>query len=171
MRLLLVGLLAVLASASLAGCLQRTGVLTIHVEVSDQGAIREFRVINFTLEKVRIDARTQNPEDVPSSVTTLELVNAASRGPQAIFRQEVRADQYTKVTLLPGRDPPTFEGVLLDGTRVALVATTLFATTSFEVPRGGSLGFTMVLEVTRNPTGTGSPTYILSVDPEASGVR
>lgn len=169
-RLMRVALLtALLLTAALAGCLSRSGTLAIQLRVSDVGDIRQFSSVNLTLDKVRIDARTLNPETLPSAVTTLELVSTARSGPVELFRQTVRADQYQKITLIPPQGS-SFQGILLDGTKVAVIAPALFVQTNFEVPRGGTATFEFVVEVLKQSTGSGSPTYYIVADPEASRV-
>jgi hypothetical protein len=164
-------LVALLLTASLAGCLERRGTLTIELLVSDQGAIHEFQRIPFNLRDVRIDARTLNPETFPASTTRLELVEAAANQDfLPIFRQEVRADVYEKITLTT---PPgaTFQGELLDGTTVAVVVPgdALVQTNQFELPRGGATTYTFAVQVIKVESGTGAPSYRVVPLPEVSG--
>lgn len=170
----LVALAAALAlTAGLAGCLERRGTLTIELEVSPEGAIREFRTVNLSFKDVRIDARTLNPESVPSELERLELVRAAAgRDALQVFRQSVRADRYERIALTT---PPgaTFQGVLLDGTTVGVVVPNdaIVVQTSFDLPRGGALRYVLTIQVVKVEPDEGAATYRVVPDAAASGVR
>lgn len=173
MRLLL-GLVALLVlSGSLAGCFERRGSLAIDLVVSSGGDVNDFSRINLTLDKVRIDARTLNPETVDSLVDRLEVVRAASDGaPLRVFQGEVRADRYDRITITT---PPggRFDGQLRDGTPVAVIVpgSAFTASTTFEVGRGATVVYVFTIEVQQTTTGTGLPTYSLVPLPEESGPR
>ncbi|HEV8359268.1 MAG TPA: hypothetical protein VGR28_02315 [Candidatus Thermoplasmatota archaeon] len=160
-----------LLTASLAGCLERRGTLAVELVVSDGGAIDEFRSINLTFEKVRIKARTLNPEDQEATTDRVELVEAAASGrPVPMFAGEVRSDTYQRVTLIPPTGA-TFRGYLVDGTQVGVVVEALAIETDFEVPRGGSVTFEFAVRVEKS-LGTGDvPTYRVAAAPEESGTR
>lgn len=174
MRLGLVGVAAaLLLSGSLAGCLERRGTLAVELAVSDGGAIGEFRSASIQLYRVTIDARTLNPQPVPSRVDRVELVSAARGGETfELFREEVRADRYDRVTVTT---PPgaTFQGTLQDGTTVAVVVPNekFSLTTGFEVPRGGSTSYLLTIRLEKVDTGTGSPSYTVVPEAETSGPR
>lgn len=165
--------LLLLLTASMAGCFERRGTLAIDLVVSEAGAVGEFSRINLSLAKVRIDARTLNPEDTTSRVERLEVVSAARSGEAfRVFEGEVRADKYDRITIIT---PPggTFQGQLRDGTPVAVVVPNgaLSQTTTFEVARGGAITFTFTIGVVKNDSGQGLPTYSLVALAEESGAR
>lgn len=173
MRPLLGLAVLLLLATGTAGCFERRGTLAVDLVVSNSGAVAEFSRINLTLDKVRIDARTLNPEDVPSLVDRLEVVSAARSGDaQRVFQAEVRADQYDRITLIVPVGTQ-FQGTLRDGTTVAVVVPNgaLTQTTVFEVPRGGDVVFEFVIQVQKITTGTGLPSYQLVALPDESGVR
>lgn len=173
MRVVLGLVAALLLSASLAGCFERRGTLAVDVLVSDGGALGQFARINLTLHRVTLDARSLNPEQVPSLVERLELVGAARSGEVSrVFQGEVRADRFEKITITT---PPgaTYQGQLRDGTNVALVVPggAFIATSTFDVPRGGSVTYIFAIGVTRTNTGVGADTYRIEPVPEESGPR
>lgn len=168
MRLLLALAAGLLLASSLAGCFERSGTLVVQVQVSDEGQVREFRALNLTIDRIKVDARTLNPEVVQSLVQRIDLVQAAATGETfEVFRAQVRADRYPRITL---QTPPgaTFQGTLLDGTQVGVVVPPLVVQPDLEVPRGGTAGYLIVLLAQRTTTGQGAPTYSIIVDAESS---
>jgi hypothetical protein len=173
MRRLLALPLLLLLSAALAGCLQSRGTLEIDLVVSDQGDIGQFRTINLTLKDVRLEARSATPPPVPVQQARLELVTQANGGRDVVeFAQDVQADKYTRVALtVPAGS--SFEGILNDGTKVAMVVPNdqLVQTANFDVPRGGTVHFRFTIEVHEENNGVGQPSFFIRPQPETSGVE
>jgi hypothetical protein len=161
-----------LLTAGMAGCFERRGTLAVELIVSDAGDVDDFRSVNVTLKDIRIKARTMNLETFPVPSDPIELRRSAAAGQShQVFLQEVRSDQYTKVELTT--QGSAFQGTLRDGTRAALTVpdSVLIATSEFEVPRGGAVTFVFSVQVTKQPTGQGLPSYVLIWDPQGSGPR
>ena len=165
-------LLLVLLAGSLAGCtvFERRGTLAVSLTVANDGALNDFRVLNLSLDKVKLEARSLSPDPIPSQVQKLELVREArDAGTETLFKQEVRADTYNRITVTtpPGQ---TFQGILQDGTKVAVLVpnNALSAITAFDVPRGGTVDYLLTLRVDKVNLGVGQANYQVTVDPEAS---
>jgi hypothetical protein len=168
MRLLLALAAGLLLASSLAGCFERSGTLVVQAQVSDAGAVREFRSLNLSIDRIKVDARTMNPEVVASLVQRIDMVQASQTGEAfELFRAQVRADRYPRITL---QTPPgaTFQGTLQDGTQVGVVVPPLVVQPDLEVPRGGSAGYLVALKAQKTFSGQGAPTYSIIVDAEAS---
>lgn len=169
--LLLAG--ALLLTASLAGCFERSGTLHVDLVVSDQGDIGDFRSINLTLKSVQIKARTLNPEDSPSLVERLELVESArNQERHRVFTGEVRSDRYDKITLtIPAG--ATYRGFLNDaeGTQVAVVVPggAMSLQTNFEVPRGGTVTYLFTIQLQKQAGAGEGANYFVVALPELSG--
>ena len=173
MRLPLALVGALLLSASLAGCFERSGTLAIVLEVSSGGALNEFSRVNLSLDKIHLVGRNQNPPVLESQERRFELSAAARTGQEfRLFSGTVRSDTYDRITLTT---PPgsTFQGTLRDGTTVAIVVPggTLTQTISFEVPRGGDVTYAFSIGVRSNDPGQGQPTYSIVPFDEESGPR
>jgi hypothetical protein len=172
MRALLAAATTLLLTASLAGCFERRGALVVDVEAGDTSDIDDFQSLPVTFKDLRIKAATLNPETFPAAVGRVDL-RVAEQGGQLteLFRQDVRADRYQKIEITT--TAPTFQGILRDGTSVAVVVEhngVFIALTDFEVPRGGAATYVVSLAVVKTDTGTGQPTYTISVDPAGSRI-
>lgn len=170
MRAFLAAGVLLLASVGLSGCFDRQGTLTIELAVDAGSHVSDFRSLNLTLKDVRIKAKTLNPETVPSSVARLEMAQAAQSGQKYdIFSQQVRSDNYQRIEITT--QGSTFQGYLQDGTPVGVVVPNgvFVVTTDFDVPRGGSATYTLVVGVQKVDTGTGQPSYTVVPDTTASG--
>jgi hypothetical protein len=162
--------LLLLLTAPLAGCLESNGTLIIGLSVSDSDAIEDFRSINLTLQDLRLRARTLDPQRFPSNVSRIELVETAAAGDvYEIFHQQVRADQYTQISVTVPTGAQHI-GHFRNGTSVAVVVPggALTLTTSFQVPRGGQTIYILAIKVERVDTGSGAATYTVIADEAAS---
>jgi hypothetical protein len=173
MRLPLAAMGLLMLTASLAGCFERNGTLTLDLAVASTPALNEFTRANFSLESITIAAKTLDPARLPSELGRIELVSAARSGDSfRLFQGQVRADRYDRITL---HTPPgaTFQGTLRDGTTVAVVVpgNTLAQTSSFEMPRGGAVTYVFTIAVQKNDPGQGTPTYFVAPVDEDSGPR
>lgn len=173
MRLPLAAMGLLVLTASLAGCFERNGTLTLDLVVASTPALGEFTRVNFSLESILLDARNLDPERVPTEVQRVELVGAARSGDAfQLFRGQVRADRYDAITLVvpPGA---SFQGTQRDGTTVAVVVPggTLAQTTSFEVPRGGTATYVFAIALQKTQPPQGAPNYFVAPVDEQSGPR
>lgn len=161
MRATVLPLLLATAALALSGCMGGDGTGQMNLHVTDApDDIGDFSFLNVTVTKIVLKAKDDKSTDenktdakltFAPATATFDLTKLTSGNVSTIFKDQVPAGSYTKMTLYV----QDAQGTLQDGTSVPVKAPSgrLFVTTDFTVEEGKETDFLFDIQV--HKTGNG----------------